>query len=31
MVGDTLILYYMYLDWVYESDNYSGEMRFVLE
>ena len=31
MVGDTLILNYIYFDWVYESDNYSGEMRFVLE
>ena len=31
MVGDTLILNYVYFDWVYESDNYSGEMRFVLE
>ena len=31
MVGDTLILNYVYFDWVYESDTYSGEVRFVLE
>ena len=31
MAGDTLILNYVYFDWIYESDTYSGEMRFVLE
>ena len=31
MAGDSLILNYVYFDWIYESDTYSGEMRFVLE
>ena len=31
MVGDTLILSWIYFDWVYESDTYEGEMKFVLE
>ena len=31
MVGDTLILSWIYFDWVYDSDTYEGEMKFVLE
>jgi len=31
MVGDTLILSWIYFDWVYDSDTYAGEMKFVLE
>ena len=31
MVGDTLILSWIYFDWVYDSDTYEGEMNFVLE
>jgi len=31
MVGDTLILSWIYFDWVYVSDTYAGEMKFVLE
>jgi hypothetical protein len=31
VVGDTLILSWIYFDWVYDSDTYAGEMKFVLE
>ena len=31
MVGDTLILSWIYFDWIYDSDTYAGEMKFVLE
>ena len=31
MVGDTLVLDYYYFDWIYESDLYHGQMKFVLD
>ena len=31
MVGDTLILSWIYFDWVYESDTYEGKMKIVLD
>ena len=31
MVGDTLVLDYYYFDWIYESDLYQGQMKFVLD
>ncbi len=31
MVGDTLILTWLYFDWVDESDFYEGEMKIVLD
>ena len=31
MIGDTLVLTWIYFDWVYESDTFSGEMKIVLE
>ena len=31
MEGDTLILSWIYFDWVYESDTYEGEMKIVMD
>ena len=31
MIGDTLVLDYYYFDWIYESDLYQGQMKFVLD
>ena len=31
MIGDTLVLTWIYFDWVYESDTFSGEMKIVLD
>ena len=31
MIGDTLILDYHFFDWIYESDTYSGQIKFVLD
>jgi hypothetical protein len=31
MAGDTLILSWIYFDWVYESDTYKGKMKIVLD
>ena len=31
MVGDTLILTWLYFDWVDESDSYEGEIKIVLD
>ena len=31
MIGDTLVLNFFYFDWIYDSDLYSGQMKFVLD
>ena len=31
MIGDTLVLSWIYFDWVYESDTFHGEMKIVLD
>ena len=31
MIGDTLILDYYYFDWIYDSNLYNGQMKFVLD
>ena len=31
MIGDTLVLDYYYFDWIYESDLFQGQIKFVLD